>query len=134
MNAVNRHASAIQRPVLVVDDDPDVRQVVSWALEDAGFEVHTAADGQDALSRATTHPPAAVVLDVGLPNADGAVVAARLRQVCGDGLPIVIITADGRAAEKAQRAGAVAYFHKPFEDETLVEAVRHALASSDPSC
>ncbi|MBV8715357.1 MAG: response regulator [Chloroflexi bacterium] len=115
------------KTVLVVDDDPDVRQVVSWALEDAGFEVHTAPDGYDALSRASTHPPAVVVLDVGLPNADGTLVAARLREVCGQSLPIVVMTADGRAAEKARRAGAFAYLHKPFEDQALIETVRRGL-------
>ena len=71
-----------------------------------------------------------VVLDVGLPNADGAVVAARLRQVCGEELPILIMTADGRAAEKAQRAGTYAYLHKPFHDEALVAAVQRGLGTA----
>ena len=66
--------------VLVVDDDPDVRQVVSWALEDAGFDVQTAQDGPAAMSRAAFRRPAVVVLDIGLPTMDGPLVAAGLRQ------------------------------------------------------
>ena len=123
--------AATQRPtVLVVDDDPDVRQVVLWALEDAGFDVQAASDGPAALSRASMQRPAVVVLDIGLPSADGAVVAARLRQVCGEELPILVMTADGRAAEKAQRAGAYEYLHKPFQDEALVAAVQRGLGTA----
>ena len=111
-------------PVLVVDDDPDVRQVVRWALEDAGFNVLTASDGPTAFAQAQLRPPGVVVLDHGLPSTDGTRVAAGLRQICGEHLPILIVTADGRAAEKARRAGAYAFIHKPFDDAVLVAAVR----------
>jgi DNA-binding response OmpR family regulator len=118
---------ATRPSVLVVDDDPDVRQVVQWALEDAGFEVHTASDGPGAVAQAESQPPGVVVLDVGLPIVDGTQVASDLRQVCGEQLPILVMTADGRAADKAQRAGAYAYLHKPFQDDVLVAAVRRGL-------
>jgi DNA-binding response OmpR family regulator len=117
----------IEHSVLVVDDDPHVRQVVEWALEDAGFAVALAGDGRAALERAAARRPAVVVLDVGLPDGDGAIVAARLREACGDNLPIVVVTADGRAAEKAARAGAYAYLHKPFDGDELVALVRRGL-------
>jgi DNA-binding response OmpR family regulator len=112
------------RSVLVVDDDPDVRQVVRWALEDAGFDVLTAPDGATALAQAEVRHPDVVVLDHGLPHQDGTLVASRLRTLCGDRLPILIVTADGSAADKARRAGAYAFLHKPFDDEALVAAVR----------
>jgi DNA-binding response OmpR family regulator len=115
-------------PVLVVDDDPDVRQVLRWALEDAGFDVLTAADGPTAFSQAKVRAPGVVVLDHGLPSTDGTRVATGLRQICGDRLPILIVTADGRAAEKARRAGAYAFLHKPFDDAVLVAAVRRGFA------
>jgi two-component system chemotaxis response regulator CheY len=118
------------QPVLVVDDDPDVRQVVRWALEDAGFDVVTAADGPTAFVQAELRPPGVVVLDHGLPSADGTRVAAGLRQICGEDLPILIVTADGRAAEKARRAGAYGFIHKPFDDAALVEAVRRGFAAA----
>jgi two-component system KDP operon response regulator KdpE len=113
----------IQLPVLVVDDDPDVRQVLRWALEDAGFDVLTAADGPTALAQAEARPPGVVVLDHGLPNIDGTHVASHLRQICGEDLPVLIVTADGRAAEKARRARAYGFLHKPFDDAVLVAAV-----------
>jgi len=115
-------------PVLVVDDDPDVRQVLRWALEDAGFDVLTAADGPTALAQAEARSPGVVVLDHGLPNTDGTHLASRLRQVCGEDLPVLIVTADGRAAEKAHRAGAYGFLHKPFDDAVLVAAVRRGFA------
>jgi two-component system KDP operon response regulator KdpE len=115
-------------PVLVVDDDPDVRQVLRWALEDAGFDVLTAADGATAIAQAELRPPGVVVLDHGLPSADGTHVAAGLREICGEHLPILMVTADGRAAEKARRAGAYGFLHKPFDDAVLVAAVRRGFA------
>src|SRR5215471_15260436 len=117
-------------PVLVVDDDPDVRQVVRWALEDAGFDVLTAADGPTAFAQAEMRTPGVVVLDHGLPSTDGSHVAAGLRQICGEHLPILFVTADGRAAEKARQAGAYGFIHKPFDDAVLVAAVRRGFASA----
>lgn len=123
----NTVEAPVQPLVLVVDDDPDIRQVLRWTLEDAGFAVRTAQDGATAIAHASTAIPSLVVLDIGLPNTDGVVVAARLRQVCGERLPLLVMTADGHAAEKARRAGAYAYLHKPFEDRELIEAVRKGL-------
>jgi DNA-binding response OmpR family regulator len=114
--------------VLVVDDDADVRQVLRWALEDAGFDVLTASDGPTAMAQAERRRPGVVVLDHGLQSEDGAQVATSLRQICGDHLPILMVTADGRAAEKAKRAGAYAFLHKPFDDATLIAAVRTGFA------
>jgi DNA-binding response OmpR family regulator len=97
------------QPILVIDDDADVLQVV----------------------RAAERHPSVVVLDIGLGHFNGVSVAAGLRRVCGERLPILVMTADGRAAQKAHEAGAYAYLHKPFEDEALVEAVQRGLSGSD---
>ena len=72
------------------------------------------------------------MLDAGLPVMDGAQVALGLRQQCGAGLPILVVTANGRAAEKARLAGAFAYLHKPCADEALIAAVRRGLAMPQP--
>jgi len=113
--------------VLVVDDDERMRQVMSWALEDEGYSVVTAADASQAVAAAAGRRPAVVVLDYGLPDGDGARVARDLRAATGESvLPIVLVTADGRASEKAARAGAVTYLHKPFDVDDLVRAVRSA--------
>ncbi|HLJ65823.1 MAG TPA: response regulator [Chloroflexota bacterium] len=114
-------------PVLVVDDDPDLRLAIQWALEDEGLEVVTAADGREALDVGTRSQPSLVVLDIGLPVLDGYAVAAGLRQTHGYAVPILVVTADGRAAEKAERVEAFDYLHKPFELDDLLSAVRRGL-------
>ena len=114
-------------PVLVVDDDPEMRDVAVWALEDEGFAVEQAASRREAAERARHRPPALVVLDMGLPPDSGDAVAADLRAACGDHLAILVVTADGRASEKARRVGAFAYLHKPFDVDQLVRLVRSRL-------
>jgi DNA-binding response OmpR family regulator len=113
--------------ILVVDDDARMRQVICWALEDEGYSVAVAADADEAVAAAARRRPTVVVLDCGLPDGDGARVARELRAVTGEtALPIVLVTADGRASEKAARAGAVAYLHNPFEVDDFVRVVRAA--------
>ena len=114
--------------VLIVEDDTDLRQTIQWMLEDEGFVVETAKDGREALERATRRKPSLVLLDMGLPIIDGIGVAAGLRSAYGETVTILTMTADGRAAEKAQRIGAVGYLSKPFELDALVSAVHHALS------
>jgi len=117
--------------VLVVDDDPDMRLTMHEVLTDEGLEVDLAADGREALERAASQRPALVILDLTLPILDGFEVADRLRQQHGL-LPILAVTADGRAPHKARRVGAYAYLRKPFELDTLVSLVRHGLADPEP--
>jgi CheY-like chemotaxis protein len=111
-------------PVLVVDDDAQMRQIIAWALEDEGFTIVTAADGHEALARGAEQAPGLVILDMSLPVLDGDQVAAALRATHGAALKILMITADGSAAEKARRVGAYAFLRKPFEVEDLVTLVR----------
>lgn len=114
--------------ILVVDDDPDLRYAIRWALEDEGLVVTTAADGREALDIGARDRPALVVLDMGLPIVSGDGVAAGIHEAHGSAVPILVITADGRAMEKARRVGAFDYLHKPFELDDLVAAVRRGLA------
>ncbi len=116
--------------ILVVDDDPRVREAIRWALEDEGFAVQTAGDGREALVEAAQHPPALVVLDLTLPVLRGDEVARTLRTEHGPSLPILVITADGEAHTKAEQAGAYAYLRKPFEVVELLAAVRRGLPAS----
>jgi response regulator NasT len=114
-------------PVLVVDDDAVVRRLICRALEEEGLRVVSAANGQLAVERARHHRPALVVLDVTLPLLSGDAVAAELRALLGDGLPILVVTADVHPAEKARALGAYAGMSKPFDVDALVGAVRRAL-------
>jgi DNA-binding response OmpR family regulator len=117
-------------PILVVDDDPGLREIIRETLEDEGFLVDVARDGPQALELAAQRRPELVILDWGLPVFDGDVVAARLRGIHGEDLRILIVTADGRAAEKARRARAFAYLHKPFDVNALADVVRRGLDGS----
>jgi two-component system OmpR family response regulator len=115
--------------VLVVDDDPRLREVAVWALEEEGIVVDTARDRRQAAERVRQRQPALVVLDMSLPPDQGDSVAAELRAACGPQLPILLITADGKASETARRVGAFAYLQKPFDIEQLVLRVRERLAT-----
>jgi DNA-binding response OmpR family regulator len=120
-------ATPTSEPILVVDDDSHVLQMLQWVLEDVGFEVQTAADGTEALTRARLHRPALVILDLGLPLLDGSQVATELRTLYGAAVPIVIITADRHAAWKGNQIGASAFLRKPFEITDLVQTVLQTL-------
>jgi DNA-binding response OmpR family regulator len=113
--------------ILVVDDDPRIRQAIRWALEEEGFVVETAADGRQAPERAVGVRPALVVLDMRLPVVDGATVADGLRAAYGEPPPIILITADDRAEEKARRVGAYAHLPKPFDLDELIATIQRGL-------
>jgi len=114
-------------PVLLVEDDPGLRRLIAWALEDEALPCVAVADGQQALDWLDTARPALVLLDMGLPLVDGDGVAAGLRARYGEGVPIVVLTADGRAPEKARRVGAADVLRKPFDIEELVARVARLL-------
>lgn len=114
--------------ILVVDDEPEIVQFIGDALEDEGFAVSTAADGEEAVDMAVQQRPDLIVLDMTLPRLDGNGVAAAIRRLYGD-LPILLITADSRAEEKALRMGAYDYLRKPFDLDQLVTSIQERLGS-----
>lgn len=112
----------------MVDDDARDRQPIRWALEDEGWAVETAADGQQALASAKGRPASLAIVDVALMNGNGIVLAEDLRRINGGPIPIITITADGHAEEKARQMGASSWLHKPFDIEALVAEVRRRLS------
>jgi DNA-binding response OmpR family regulator len=123
--------SSNERPlVLVVEDEPDLRDSVRWLLEDEGLRVETASDGQQALDRAARTKPALVVLDLGLPILSGEEVAEGLRRIFADPPPIVVMSAAGTVGERTRRIGAIAWVPKPFDLDDLLEAVLAAVSRS----
>ena len=114
--------------VFVVEDDAGVRTLISEVLQAEGMEVQTAGDGWHALGWIVRERPALVVLDMTLPNLDGNDVAYGLRTAHAADVPILLVTGDPRAAEKAEQVGAFAYLRKPFTVDDLVDAVRRGLA------
>lgn len=115
-------------PVLVVDDDASIRQALERALRLEGFAVSEAHDGAAALERVAEQAPAAIVLDVTMPEVDGVEVTRRLR-ASGDDVPILILSArdgvDDRVAGLA--AGADDYLVKPFAMEELIARLQALL-------
>ena len=133
MPAVGRGQIATRLPVrqeeqyvMVVDDSPSVRRVVSNVLKTAGWEVQTARDGVEALEVAAKKPPAAVLLDIEMPRMDGYELISTLRsQDQYRHLPLIVLTS--RAANKhhqrAMQLGADAYLVKPYQDEELLNTL-----------
>jgi len=119
-------------PVLVVEDEPSIRELLRDAFEQEGLEVVAASDGEQAIRIAKDRRPALVLLDMGLPIIDGAEVADAIRDAYGDAVPFVVVTASRRIEEAAARIGAARYFTKPFDVPELVRAVRAALETPPP--
>ena len=113
--------------ILVVDDEPQILRFLKPSLAAAGYDVITAATGADALKIAATAAPAVVVLDLGLPDMDGKVVIASLRE--WSTIPIIVLSARDRETEKiaALDLGADDYVNKPFSIGELTARLRTAL-------
>jgi two-component system, chemotaxis family, chemotaxis protein CheY len=109
-------------PILVVDDDPSIRETVKAILDLEGYVVVTATDGQDALRVIEQAQPALVVLDMRMPIMDGWSFAEAL---AGRGVhvPILVMTAAQNARTWAREIGAAGYVAKPFEIPELLDAV-----------
>ncbi|MEU6773900.1 response regulator transcription factor [Streptomyces sp. NPDC046759] len=134
MNTTRSGRPALTRPdgtplhVLVVDDDPDLAEVLTGALRYEGWEVRAAADGASALSTARELLPDAVVLDVMLPDTDGFAVLRRLREAKPD---VCVLFLTARDAVEDRIAGITAggddYVTKPFSLEEVVARLRGLL-------
>lgn len=117
--------------VLVVEDEPDMRMILSKLLEHQGFRVKTACDGPEGLKMAEGLLPDAMILDLMLPKMDGFQVCRLLK--FNDKyrhIPIVILTARSLPADRelAEASGADAYLVKPFEVESLMKTIRGVMA------
>lgn len=116
--------------VLVVDDEPPMRRFLRASLSAAGYAVEECGTGAEALRLAASHPPDAVLLDLGLPDQDGVDVVRRLRE--WSAVPVVVLSARGREDDKIQAldAGADDYVTKPFAIGELTARLRAALRRS----
>ena len=115
--------------VLVIEDDNDIRRLITEALTNAGLDVVAAVDARQALRTALARKPAAVVLDIGLPDYDGTQFVSRWRERRPDAneVPIVIVSARPDRREIASLLGAAYVCGKPFEVDELVGQVERAV-------
>ena len=122
-------------PILVVEDDPQLRVMFQLLLEGEGYPVIVAADGLEALRAVRATRPSLVLLDLELPLLDGYAVGSQLRASYGDALPIVVVTATAQAAEAANDINPCAYLRKPFDVDGLLTLVWRCLAptSTEPA-
>jgi DNA-binding response OmpR family regulator len=117
-------------PILIADDDRDVRRLIAVLLERAGYRALEAADGRQALSMLYAQRPAAVVLDVTMPGLDGWQVLERIREVSD--VPVLMLTAQGEELHRVRglRAGADDYVPKPFGRQELLARIEALLRRS----
>jgi len=111
------------RPILIVDDDPDILAAERQVLAEHGFRVREAHDGAEALRAMDEEPPAMIVLDVQMPGIDGPTFARQLR-IGLRRVPLVIVTGVADPKREADRCNAEAFLRKPFNADDLLHLVR----------
>jgi two-component system OmpR family response regulator len=123
-----------ERTILVVDDDTEMRALLTEVLRQEGYLVEEAANGAEALSRLRAKSFAAIVMDKNLPGLGGLYLLSGLRVICRD-TPVILITtlADSAPYLEGLKKGALEYVFKPFRIEELLRVLRRALLSGDRS-
>ncbi|MGQ0720550.1 MAG: GGDEF domain-containing response regulator [Candidatus Eiseniibacteriota bacterium] len=127
--------SAVRAPhrILVVDDEPPIRDILKFQLENAGFIVSTAENGEEGLRQVVEDPPDLVLLDLMIPRKDGYEVCRQIKNGYGTRhIPVIILTARAELDEKLKglENGANDYVTKPFSMPELLMRVRNVLAWS----
>jgi len=128
--------SADTKPIiLIVDDDPDLANIMRMMLSHAGFEAHSVLSGQEALEWLEARTPDLILLDLMMPDINGFTILRKVRSSeIIKNLPVVILTAkaDQKTRMESQSAGADAFLTKPINSKTLIDHVRRALGPKAP--
>src|ERR1700690_1282184 len=127
----NRERQPLNRPkIMVVDDDPDLRQALSLRLRANNFDTVNVCDGYSPIAMAQKEKPHLIILDLGLPAGDGFAVLKSLQQYPAlSVIPVIVLTArDPEGNEKRTlESGAIAFFQKPADNEELLGVIRASL-------
>lgn len=120
---------ALSGDILIIDDEASVVEVVSLYLQREGFSVRSARNGTEALVALQTERPALVILDIMLPHIDGITLIRRMRETPALDVPVIMLTARGREADRISglELGADDYVTKPFSPAELVSRVKAVL-------
>lgn len=113
--------------ILAIDDSRTIRNLLTMALEGAGFEVSTAVDGVDGVKKFQDEHADLVITDVNMPNKDGFGVIEDIRGGNKNrAVPILVLTTESGAAlkERARKSGATGWIVKPFNDDSLISVIR----------
>ncbi|MGE5411792.1 MAG: response regulator [Clostridiales bacterium] len=118
------------KTVLTVDDSASIRQMVSFTLSEAGYNVIQAVDGQDGLAKIKSSDVNLVITDLNMPNMDGISLIKSIREIPSlKFIPILMLTTESQNEKKIQgkQAGATGWIIKPFKPEQLVAVVKKVL-------
>ncbi|MCK4912006.1 MAG: response regulator transcription factor, partial [Thermodesulfovibrionales bacterium] len=121
--------------ILIVEDDPDISEMISYNLGREGYAVIPANNGEDAVAMAQRERPALVVLDIMLPGMDGMEVCRRLKEASGTRhIPIIMLSAKSQETDKVVglELGADDYVTKPFSPRELIARIRAVLRRAKP--
>jgi CheY-like chemotaxis protein len=122
-----------EKRILVIDDEPSIRELIAEALGEDGFQVRVAANGGAAFEVMRRWPPHVIVLDLMMPRLDGIAFINLLRlNPEFESIPVLLVTAAYEPDEVAERIGARACLSKPFELDRLVQLVAKLTESSVP--
>ncbi len=132
----DRHLELSVHRIYVIDDEPDMVELLATVLRAENYEVETYTDGRAALARILEQPPALVLLDLMMPDLDGFELLKLLR-LDSRGRDVVVLVVSARTGHRAQietlQLGANAYIYKPFSPRELVVQVRQLLAERQGS-
>ena len=120
----------MSKTIMTVDDSTSVRQMVSFTLKEAGYDVIEACDGKDALTKLAGNALNLIVTDLNMPNMDGIELIRNVRQDARHKFtPIIMLTTESQSEKKMEgkAAGATGWIVKPFQPEQLVSVIKKVI-------
>lgn len=114
----------MKEKILVIDDDPDIVEILLMRLEASGYEVHTAADGKEGLLRLKVTKPDLIIVDVMMPTMDGFSFVQEIKKEGFGHIPVIVLTAKGMMGKVFEMEGVKEYLLKPFDAQQLLDMIK----------